>query len=209
MAPLSLINGIELRRPLRLRSRRRFEHRGDGDDAQAAPPWYPSCGQLVLVQRELEFRLVAVSELRGTSCRGLRGVVPRRFFALMPNTKQERERGNTARCPDSGLGLWIGARVASLRCPSGCCRSDWSCPSNASDAGRPRRLIVNSSERPALRDAALRDTAALGNGRFSHEAYCSIFAIPLTASSLQAAWSVARAWSWWSFGRWTTTLGIL
>jgi YD repeat-containing protein len=72
----------------------------------------------VLVHRELEFLPIDVSELGRASCPGSRGIVPRRFIALMPKPERvEGERGRARPGPRSGLGPWDGARVAPLRCP--------------------------------------------------------------------------------------------
>src|SRR4051812_49193881 len=70
--------------------------------------------------------------------------------------------------------------------------------------GRPNLLIVNISPSPSRKDAA-----AAGHSCSSHVAYCSSFAVPSFASSLNAARSVALACSCWSSGRWPTTLRIL
>jgi REP element-mobilizing transposase RayT len=74
----------------------------------------------VLVHRELEFLLLGISEWGRTSCRKSRGIVPRRFIALMPIPKGGRSGGRSVRAasrPPFGLGPWVGARVAPLRCP--------------------------------------------------------------------------------------------
>ena len=72
----------------------------------------------VLVHRELEFLPLGVSELGRKSCRKSRGILPRRFIALVPIPEQaEGEQGRGIPGPASGLGPWVGARVAPLRCP--------------------------------------------------------------------------------------------
>ena len=72
----------------------------------------------VLVHRELEFLLLGVSELGRASCRESRGILPRRFIALVPIPEQvEGERGRGAPGPGSGLGPWVGARVAPQQSP--------------------------------------------------------------------------------------------
>ena len=73
-----------------------------------------------------------------------------------------------------------------------------------SSFGRPRRLTVNISASPSRRLAA-----ADGHSRSSHDAYCSSFWMPASASSLHAARSVARACSCCSFGRWLKTFRTL
>ena len=62
--------------------------------------------------------------------------------------------------------------------------------------GSPRRLTVNNSDSPSRRLAA-----ADGHSRSSHDAYCSSFRMPSSASSFHAARSVERACSCCSFGR--------
>jgi hypothetical protein len=72
---------------------------------------------LVLVQRELEFLLLGVSELVRASCQESCGIVPRRFIAFVPIPERGgREQGQRVSGPGSGLGPWVGARVAPLRC---------------------------------------------------------------------------------------------
>src|SRR5690606_35007953 len=50
----------------------------------------------VLVQRELEFQLLGVSEWVRASCQSNRGVVPRRFIALAPIPKVGRQTDRVA-----------------------------------------------------------------------------------------------------------------
>ena len=56
--------------------------------------------------------------------------------------------------------------------------------------GSPSRLTVNNSVRPSRRLVA-----PDGHSRSSHDAYCSGFRMPSSASSFQAARSVDRACS--------------
>jgi hypothetical protein len=69
----------------------------------------------VLVQRELELWPLGVSELYRTSYRKSRGIVPRRFIALLPiPEREEREEGRVD--PRPWLPSWpLGRRSA---CPS-------------------------------------------------------------------------------------------
>ena len=53
-----------------------------------------------------------VSESGKTSCRKSRGIVPRRFIALAPIPERvEREQGQAASGPGSGLGPWVVATL--------------------------------------------------------------------------------------------------
>ena len=63
--------------------------------------------------------------------------------------------------------------------------------------GSPRRLTVNNSDSPSRRLPA-----ADGHSRSSHDAYCSSFRMPSSASSFHPARSVERDCSCCSFGRW-------
>jgi len=81
---------------------------------------YYSVRLWLLVHRELELLPLGVSELGKASCRESRGIVPRRFSALVPIPKGGRSGGRgseAANRPPFGLGPWVGARVAPLRCP--------------------------------------------------------------------------------------------
>ena len=79
-------------------------------------PWDDVPGCLVLIQRKLECWRVGVSELGRASCRGSRGILPRRFIALVP-IPMRGVKDRAASCRPIGLGPWVGARVAPLRCP--------------------------------------------------------------------------------------------
>ncbi len=71
--------------------------------------------QDVLVHRELEFLPLGVSEFQAAPCRGRRGILPRRFTALVPIPKGGMSGGRSrgvANRPPFGLDPWVGARVA-------------------------------------------------------------------------------------------------
>jgi hypothetical protein len=61
--------------------------------------------ETVLVQRELEFVPLGVSELGKASCQKSRGIMPRRFIAFVPIPEQVKgEQGQGVPGPGSGLG---------------------------------------------------------------------------------------------------------
>jgi hypothetical protein len=66
---------------------------------------------------KVELRRVSVSEGKKTSCRRVRGVLPRRFFALgpIPEGGPDGPFRTSERDPASGLGAWDGAQVAPLQ----------------------------------------------------------------------------------------------